>query len=216
MIIQSLNIGPAKTIKWRGKSIKTGIYKKPVDQPIYLGTKDVKDDIVVDRKYHGGIDKACYAYSTEAYLYWHRLYPDHDFTLGFFGENLTIKGLNESKIRIGNQYKIGNVIIEASQPREPCFKLGIRFGAQTILKAFINAPHPGVYFRVLKEGTVSNNDTLELILEDKMEPTVLEVYKMIVGLEKNPALIQSAIHSVKLSESAKKSMMKQSKKALNF
>lgn len=208
MTIQSLNLGTAQTIKWRGKNIKTGIYKLPTTQPIFLGAEDVENDHVVDRKDHGGIDKACYAYSSEAYLYWYRLYPNHGFDHGFFGENLTIKGLDESKIRIGNQYKVGEAIIEVSQPREPCFKLGIRFGSQSILKPFINSPYPGIYFRVIKAGAVSNGDTLELMSENKLEPTILEVYRMIFGLEKRQALIQLALHSVKLSESAKRGILK--------
>ena len=209
MIIESLNIGKVRTVKWRGKDVKTGIYKEPTSEPLYLGFEDVKDDAVVDRKYHGGIDKACYAYSHEAYQFWKDQYPTHEFPLGFFGENLTIKGLNESDIHIGNQYKIGaTAVIEVSQPREPCFKLGIRFGSQKILKTFINGEYPGIYFRVIQTGKVTVNDELKLIKEFKSEPTVLEVYKLLYGLETDKDLIKLSLDSEKLSEKAKSGIIK--------
>ena len=209
MIIESLNIGKVRTVKWRGKDVKTGIYKEPTSEPLYLGFEDVKDDAVVDRKYHGGIDKACYAYSHEAYQFWKDQYPFHEFPLGFFGENLTIKGLNESDIHIGNQYKIGaTAVIEVSQPREPCFKLGIRFGSQKILKTFINGEFPGIYFRVIQTGKVTVNDELKLIKELKSEPTVLEVYKLLYGFETDKDLIKLSLDSEKLSEKAKSGIIK--------
>ena len=209
MIIESLNIGKVRTVKWRGKDVKTGIYKEPTSEPLYLGFEDVKDDAVVDRKYHGGIDKACYAYSHEAYQFWKDQYPTHEFPLGFFGENLTIKGLHESDIHIGNQYKIGaTAVIEVSQPREPCFKLGIRFGSQKILKTFINGEFPGIYFRVIQTGKVTVNDELKLIKELKSEPTVLEVYKLLYGFETDKDLIKLSLDSEKLSEKAKSGIIK--------
>ncbi|MFK8039520.1 MAG: MOSC domain-containing protein [Crocinitomicaceae bacterium] len=209
MTIQSLNLGEIKTVSWRGSSVKTGIFKHRTDQPIFLGKEDVKNDNVVDRKYHGGIDKACYAYSSIGYHFWQETYPNYKFTSGFFGENLTVDGLDESSIRIGSQYQIGEAIVEVSQPREPCFKLGIRFGSQSILKPFINSPYPGVYFRVIKKGFISIGDSLILLSEDLLEPTILEVYRMIFGLEKKSSLLRTAIDSTKLAESARQAIRKQ-------
>ena len=208
MIVSSLNIGEAKTVLWRGRHIQTGIYKYPVEGDIYLGTEDVENDSVVDRRYHGGVDKACYAYGAEAYDFWSDTFPDSDFQFGFFGENLTISGLSENEIRIGDRYQIGEAIIEVSQPRQPCFKLGIRFGSQKILKTFINSPFPGVYFRVIQSGSVSKGDKLSLITTDKNELTVLEVYKLLYRLIKEPVLLDRAINSEKLADSAKAGLRK--------
>ena len=207
--IKSLNIGTARMVPWRGKNVKTGIFKTPVQGPLFLGKEDVENDFVIDRKYHGGTDKACYAYNEKTYLFWRKTYPDHEFPFGFFGENLTISDLDESKIRIGDRFKVGEAIIEVSQPRQPCFKLGIRFGSQKILKPFINNPYPGIYFRIIKTGLVNINEQLELSETSLTEPSVLEVYKMIYGLENSEKLIQSALSSPKLAEAAKSAIQKQ-------
>lgn len=209
MKIESLNLGQPKRIEWRGKTVLTGIFKYPVDRSIYLGTEDVKNDSVVDRKYHGGIDKACYSYSAEAYDFWKKLYPDSKFEYGFFGENLTVSQLNEIELKIGSQYRVGDAIIEVSQPREPCFKLGIRFGSQKILKPFINCNFPGAYFRVLKAGPVASNDQLKLVFKDDKELTVLQTYQLIYGLISDKRLAHQALKSDKLGHSAKKGIAKQ-------
>ena len=106
MHITSTNIAKPTTILFRGKNVTTGIYKNPTQQPIYLGKSDVKDDEVTDRRYHGGEFKACYLFSENHYAYWKNLYPDLDWNWGMFGENLTVNGLDETKIMIGDIYKI--------------------------------------------------------------------------------------------------------------
>jgi MOSC domain-containing protein YiiM len=215
MIIKSLNIAQPQTVRWRLKTIQTGIYKNPTKKPLILGTEAVVGDAVMDRKYHGGVDKACYAYSSEAYLYWDQLYPDFDFSFGFFGENLTIENFSESNVRIGNQYKIGSCLVEVSQPREPCFKLGIKFGSQKIVKAFVNSDFPGAYFRVLKPGIVSLDDSMELIHSNIDEPTVLDTFKMIYGFEKQVPKLELALNSAKLAKDAMKKIKKQYTKLIS-
>ena len=206
MYIHSVNIGQKRLVDWRGKKVATGIFKASVERPIYLGFEDVEGDDVVDRKYHGGIDKACYAYSKEAYSFWEELYPDKTFKAGFFGENITVVGLNESTLKIGTQFEVGTAIIEVSQPRQPCFKLGIRFGSQKILKPFIHAPHPGVYFRVIQAGKVQVGDQLKALCVHDTEPTVLEVYKLIYKLTNAKDIHHKAINSNYLAASAMKSI----------
>ena len=176
MKVVSVNIGEKKTINYKGKIVETGIFKSPVETPIFLGEKDVEDDAVIDRRYHGGIDKAVYAYSENHYAYWKKFYPELDFKFGMFGENLTISNLEETEIQIGNQYKLGETIIEVTQPREPCFKLGLVFNTQKIVKQFWNSTMCGVYFKVLQTGKVTVNDTLVLIKKCENSPTIAEVY----------------------------------------
>ena len=175
MKVISTNISKPETIIWNGKEEQTGIFKKPIDG-IFLGKEDVDNDAVVDRKYHGGEDKACYLFSADIYDEWKEKFPDADWCLGMFGENLTVEGLDERQIYIGDQYQIGEALVEVSGPREPCYKLGVRFGTQSVLKPFINQPHSGVYVRVLGCGRVKPGDTLELIKRVQEEFSMSRIY----------------------------------------
>lgn len=177
MIVKSVNIGEKKTIEYKGKIVETGIFKLPVKNAIFLGEEDVVGDAVIDRKYHGGIDQAVYGYSENHYEYWKKLYPNLDWQYGMFGENLTISNLEETEIHIGNTYQLGEVILEVTKPREPCFKLGLRFGTQAILKQFWNATKSGIYFKVLKTGKVNVGDTLILVKKNENSATIAEVYE---------------------------------------
>lgn len=177
MIVKSVNIGEKKTINYKGKIVETGIFKHPVANPIFLGEEDVVNDAVIDRRYHGGIDQAVYGYSENHYEYWEQLYPDLDWKYGMFGENLTISNLEEKTIKVGNTYQLGEVVLEVTKPREPCFKLGLVFGTQAILKQFWNSTKSGIYFKVLKTGNVTVGDELILINESEHAPTIATVYK---------------------------------------
>ncbi len=176
MKVLSVNIGEKKTINYKGRIVETGIFKFPVSE-LFLDEKDVDNDAVIDRKYHGGIDQAVYAYSENHYAYWKELYPNLDWRFGMFGENLTISNLEETEIQVGNIYKLGEVIIEVTKPREPCMKLGLVFGTQKILKQFWNSSKCGIYFKVLQTGKVTIGDTLVLMKTSENSPTIAEVYK---------------------------------------
>lgn len=176
MIVKSVNIGAKRSIPYNGKVIETGIFKKPVSS-IFLGEKDVEKDAVIDRKYHGGIDQAVYAYSGNHYEYWKQLYPNLNWNFGMFGENLTISNLEETEIHVGNTYQLGDVVLEVTKPREPCMKLGLVFGTQQILKEFWNSTKSGIYFKVLKTGEVKTGDELRLLEKFENNLTIAEVYK---------------------------------------
>ena len=137
MKIVSTNIGNKVSFDWSGKTVETGIFKKPVNVPILLGHTDVANDTVCDRENHGGIDKACYFYGANHYSFWKEKYPNLKFEFGMFGENITLDNIDETIIRIGNIYQVGNAIVQISEPRIPCFKLGYKFNAQLIIKEFI-------------------------------------------------------------------------------
>jgi len=183
MIVTSVNIGQPKHVNWNGKTVSTGIFKSPVPS-IELEMTDVKLDHVIDRRYHGGIDKACYLYSEDHYAYWKGLYPSLEFNHGMFGENITIKDLDESKIMIGDIYRIGGATVQVTQPRQPCFKLGIVFNTQKILKEFINSNYPGIYLKVLEGNTVSAGDSMDLIERQHNSMSVSEIYRLLY--DKNP------------------------------
>lgn len=193
MKITSTNIAKLATIIWNGKEVTTGIYKTPIKKPIYLGKEAVKGDVVSDRKVHGGVFKACYLFSENHYEYWKALYPSLEWNYGMLGENLTVKNLDETKICIGNIYKVGDALIQITQPREPCFKFGVKFGTQLVLKQFINYGLPGTYVRVLEEGFVTNGDTFKLIEQAKNSLTTAQLFNLLYAKEKDEALLKLAI-----------------------
>ena len=176
MKVISVNIGERKKVQWRKKTIETGIYKYPIDNPIFLDFEDVQNDNVVDRKYHGGILQAVYAYGEQHYEEWKAMYPNLDWSYGMFGENLTISDLNEEEVQIGSIYKLGETKIEVTKPRQPCYKLGIRFNDSKIIKHFWNSTKSGIYFKILETGNVNVDDKLVLLERKPDNPTIAEVY----------------------------------------
>lgn len=195
MKITSTNIAQAKSITWNNKQEKTGIFKEPTTEPIYLGKEDVKGDEVSNREVHGGEYKACYLFSLEQYPYWKNLYPNLDWKYGMFGENLTISGLDETNLIIGSIYEVGNALIEITQPREPCYKFGLKFGDQQVLKQFIEHGYPGTYVRVLKEGTVKKGDDLTLIKTPENRLTTFDFFKLLYSKNKDKDLLKLAVNN---------------------
>ena len=209
MRVVSTNISAPKTVVWKGKEEQTGIFKKPVDGGIYLGNTDVVDDAVVDRKYHGGVDKACYLFTADIYPEWQGNFPDADWSLGMFGENLTVAGLDERCIYIGDHYQIGEALVEVSEPREPCYKLGIRFGTQAVLKPFINQSHCGVYVRVLKQGKVMTGDELRCVKRVQEDFSMARIYWLRYhALQEDVIEIHRALELASLAASAKRGLSK--------
>jgi MOSC domain-containing protein YiiM len=190
MKIVATNIGKPTSFQWNGKEEKTGIYKYPVDGPLFLSKFDVRNDAICNRINHGGIDKACYLFSKEEYPYWKVRYPELAWDWGMFGENLTVAGLNDAQMRIGDIYKIGTAIVQVSQPREPCYKLGIRFGNQEILQQYIERGHPGTYVRILEEGHVTTGDELKLVAQSKNTLTTKQFFDLLNAPKKDPALVR--------------------------
>ncbi|MCP4975409.1 MAG: MOSC domain-containing protein [Maribacter sp.] len=200
MKVISTNIGSPTTIHWNGKDEQTGIFKYPTNEALFLGKTDVLKDTVIDRKHHAGINKACYLFSADQYPYWKKLYPQLDWDWGMFGENLTIKDLNEANLRIGDIYKIGGALVQVSQPREPCYKLGVRFGSQEILRQFIDRGFPGTYLRILEEGKVKTNDELVLVERSENTLTVKQFYELLFARKKDLEIVKLAIDNPSLPE----------------
>lgn len=179
MKISSVNIGVRKEIQWKNSLVTTGIFKYPVKEAISLGLENVANDAVVDRIYHGGFDKAVYAYGENHYAHWQKLYPNLEFNFGMFGENLTISRLCEDQIFVGDTFEVGSAIIEVTKPREPCYKLGVRFGDAKVIKQFWNDNKCGVYFKVLQIGQVRVGDALKLVKHHAGNLTIAQVYQNI-------------------------------------
>ncbi len=194
MKVISTNLSEPKKVSWRGKDVLTGIYKYPVAEAIFLGNEIVEKDTIADRKVHGGVDKACYLFSALHYPYWRGLYPHLGWDWGMFGENITLDSMDERHIHIGDIYEIGSAVVQVSQPREPCYKLGIRFDNQGILKQFIEHGFPGTYVRIIKEGKVSTGDELKLVKKAEPALSIYDLYRLIFSSEKDPELLELAIN----------------------
>ncbi|MFI1745755.1 MOSC domain-containing protein [Thalassobellus sediminis] len=201
MKITSTNIAKPTTIIWNRKEVTTGIYKTPTTEPIFLGKSDVENDEVSDRKHHGGEFKACYLFSENQYNYWKNLYPNLDWNWGMFGENLTIDLLDETKLYIGDIYKVGDALVQVTQPREPCFKFGVKFGNQQAIKQFIEHGFSGTYVRVLEEGFVKSGDTFKLVKQAKNSITTFQFFNLLFSKEKSSELILSILNNDALPQS---------------
>jgi MOSC domain-containing protein YiiM len=209
------NIGKKVTIIHNNKELETGIYKFSVEKPVFLGETGVDTDQVIDTRYHGGLEKACYLYPSENYTYWKSFFPKLKWEWGMFGENLTVEGLQEADIAIGNIYKIGEAIVQVTQPRQPCFKLGVRLNDPRIVKLFSNAPYPGIYVRVLQTDFVKAGDEISLIEEKKESILLTDVFALLMKRNNDEQLMESAINNPFLAESAKKDLMEIREKKKN-
>lgn len=207
MKVISTNIANPTTIIWNGQKTKTGIYKTPTNTPIFLGKENVANDEVSDRKVHGGEFKACYLFSENQYPYWQNLYPNLDWDYGMFGENLTVKNLDETKLFIGDIYKIGEAIVQITQPREPCFKLGVKFGSQQVLKQFIEHGYPGTYIRVLETGLVKKGNVFKLVESRKNSISTNDFFKLLFSKNKNKAHIKAIKNNSALPESKREKLL---------
>lgn len=176
MKVISCNLGAKTALNWRGKTVYSGIIKKSIDGPLFLEKEDVKGDNVVDRKYHGGPEKACYIYGANNYPHWENLYPDLNWHYGFLGENITLEHLDESTIYPGDIYQLGNAIICITDPREPCYKLGIICKDQKVLKQFRAAGLPGTYTSVIQNGAVKLGDEMKLAERTQDEFSLRQVF----------------------------------------
>lgn len=175
----SVNVGEPRELLWMGRTVKTGIFKEAIRGRVAVRRLNLNGDKQADLSVHGGLDKAVYLYPAEHYVYWQEEYPGMQLPWGMFGENLTTEGMLEDEVSIGDQFRVGSVELMVTQPRLPCYKLGIRFGREDIIKRFMAAGRPGFYLRVLQEGEVGAGDTIERISRDDGEVTVSDVFRLI-------------------------------------
>jgi MOSC domain-containing protein YiiM len=187
-----VNVGLPREVNWKGKTVTTGIFKEPVRQRVMVQALNLDGDGQADLSVHGGADKAVYVYPFEHYDYWRSKLPDTDLPLAVFGENFTTTGLTEGEVNIGDCFQIGTVKVMVTQPRLPCYKLGIRFGKPDIVKQFLASGRTGFYFRVLQEGEVEAGDSLELVSRDDNNITVANITQLYMREEHNRELLYRA------------------------
>jgi len=163
MKVISLNVGLPREVAWHGRTVRTSIFKSPVARRVRVTTLNLDGDQQSDLSVHGGTEKAVYCYPSEHYSYWRRELPDTELPWGVFGENLTTEGLLEDKVQIGDRLRIGSARFAVTQPRLPCFKLGIRFDRADIVKRFLRSGRTGFYLAVLQEGDVAAGNSIEYV-----------------------------------------------------
>jgi MOSC domain-containing protein YiiM len=193
MKVISLNVGRPRLVIDRGREVSTGIFKSPVAGPVMLRQTNLDGDRQADLQNHGGTNKAVYAYPSEHYAFWRGELPGVELTWANFGENLTTEGLLESEARIGDRYRIGGAVVRVSQPRIPCYKLGIRFGRDDMPKRFLASGRSGIYFSVVEEGPVEAGDAIELIERDACSITIADVNRAFVHSRENLDLLRRII-----------------------
>lgn len=159
--VVSVNVGRPREVTWKGKTVTTGIFKAPIAGRVRLRRLNLDGDGQADLTVHGGADMADYAYPREHYAFWRDELPGLDLPWGAFGENLTTAGLGEDSVCIGDRYRIGSAEVRVTQPRVPCFKLGIRHGRDDIVKRFLWSGRSGFYLAVTREGEVRTDDRIE-------------------------------------------------------
>jgi len=198
--VVSLNVARPRLVVYKGASVNTGIFKKPVSGRIVLRSLNLDGDRQADLSVHGGPYKAIYAYPSEHYDYWRRDLPEMDLPWGMFGENFTTEGLAEDDLYVGDRFKIGSCTVMVRQPRMPCYKLEVKFQRDDIIERFLRSGRSGFYFSVEEEGEVENGDSLDLVSRNADGITIAEVNRLFVREKYNRDLLQKAIATADLPE----------------
>ncbi|MFN2455255.1 MAG: MOSC domain-containing protein [Pyrinomonadaceae bacterium] len=193
MRLASLNVGRPRLARWHGQMVSTGIFKEPITERVMLRRLNLDGDRQADLTVHGGRDKAVYVYPSEHYAHWRAELPEMPLPYGSFGENFTTEGVDESLVRIGDEFRVGCARVVVTQPRQPCFKLGLRFGRADMVKRFHQRRLTGFYLAVLKEGEVGAGDAFELVRRDPNNVTVKDLYGYYSGDASTPEMLRRAL-----------------------
>jgi len=193
MRVLSVNVGLPREVEWRKEPVTTAIYKAPVSGPVQVRQLNLDGDRQADLSVHGGPDKAVYAYPSEHYAYWRKELPGMALPWAAFGENLTVEGLGEADLRVGDALRIGSAEFIVTQPRLPCYKLNVRFQRPDMVKRFLRSGRTGFYLAVIKEGELAAGDEIQLIPTDRSAITIPEVVTLYTSKKRDGALLRRAI-----------------------
>ncbi|AWM37912.1 6-N-hydroxylaminopurine resistance protein [Gemmata obscuriglobus] len=202
MKVVALSVGGPREIEWNGDTVRTSIFKTPTERRLRVSALNIEGDEQSDLSVHGGTEKAVYAYPSEHYPLWQKDLSGADLSEAAFGENLTTEGLTE-EVRIGDRFRIGTAEFVVTQPRMPCFKLGIKFGRQDVLRRMLRTGRTGFYFSVAVEGEIGAGDTIELVQESQDELTVSDVVRLFTVEAKNQTLLRRVMRSPVLPQNWK-------------
>src|SRR3989454_12700498 len=200
MIVISFNVGLPRLVLRNVEPVSTGIFKEPVEGRVMLRTLNLDGDRQADLSVHGGPDKAVYVYPSEHYDYWRHELPGMELPWGTFGENFTTEGFLEDTVNIGDRFRIGSAVVMVTQPRMPCYKLGIKFGQDDIIKRFLRSGRTGFYLAVLQEGEARAGDVIERLSRDTHHVTVGDIARLCTSGESDPKLLHRAVQVEALAE----------------
>jgi len=215
MKLLSVHCGLPREVVWRGRNVTTSIFKEPVPGRIALRTLNLDGDRQSDLTVHGGKDKAVYCYPVEHYEYWKAELPGHTLLMGAFGENFTTEGLSEDSVHIGDRFSIGSAEVVVSQPRMPCYKLGIRFKLDDVVKRFLASRRPGFYVAVVREGAVAAGDEITVDRHHPNSISVSEINRLYIAKEYDSEvlrLVRTALALEALPESWKEFLQEKTTK----
>ena len=175
MKILSVSVGLPRIVEYRGEPVATGIYKEPVAGRVAVNEFNLAGDAQADLRVHGGYSKAVYVYPSEHYEFWRKEFPEMNLPFGMFGENLTSEGLLEKDVNVGDCFRIGTAEFVVTEPRQPCYKLGIKFGRNDIIKRFAKSGRTGFYLAIAKTGELGADDEIEFLSRETNQPSIFEV-----------------------------------------
>ena len=181
MKLASVNVGLPREVSWHGKIVKRGIFKEPIKGRVRLRKLNLDGDRQADLTVHGGEHKAVYCYPVEHYVYWKKELPARDLPMAMFGENFTTEGLQEGSAHLGDRFSVGSAEVVVTQPRLPCYKLGIRFQADDMVKRFLASARTGFYLAVTREGEVGARDEIKPLTRDPYAVPVSEITRLYVA-----------------------------------
>jgi MOSC domain-containing protein YiiM len=190
MKLISLNVGQPRIVNTPRGQVLTSIFKEPVEGPRKVVQHNVEGDRQADLTVHGGPKKAVYAYAFEHYSYWSDALPDHELPCGVFGENLTVEGMLESEIHIGDAVEVGSARLRVTQPRMPCAKLSIRFNRPDMVRLFWKSARSGVYFAVEQAGVICAGDDVRIVERNALKVSVADVISLYTGESVQPELFE--------------------------
>ncbi len=196
----SVNVGGPRELEWEGKTVRTAIWKEPVAGPRMVRRDNIDGDDQADRIAHGGEHRAVFVYQIDSYRYWERELGRDDFVFGQFGENLTVEGLADDEVCIGDHYRIGEALFEVTQPRVTCYRLGIRMNHPTMPSLVVAHHRPGFYFRVLEEGHVQTGDAIVKVADGPQRLTVAQIDALLYLPHKSQVQLERALRVPALSE----------------
>ena len=197
----SVNVGRPRLVMRNGEPVSTGIFKEPVAGRVALRQLNLDGDRQADLSVHGGLTKAVYVYPSEHYDFWKVELQEMKLPPGAFGENFTTAGLLENEVNVGDKFRIGSAFVRVTEPRMPCYKLGIRFGRTDIIKKFLASARTGFYLSVFQEGEVGAGDDIELIERDKQAVRISDITRLFAGDKRNTQLLRRAMDLEALPES---------------
>ena len=203
MKIITISVSRPRLVMSRGEAVSTGIFKEPVEGRVMMRTLNLDGDRQADLSVHGGPTKAVYAYPVEHYDFWRGELPEMTLPHGMFGENLTVEGFDESTLNIGDRFRIGAAEVMVTEPRLPCYKLGIKFGRNDILKRFLVSGRTGFYLSVAREGEVGAGDAIELVERDPHKVTIADITRLYASGRHDTETMKRALEVEALPESWK-------------